>query len=83
LYNRAAPTSFALGLARKVPGLAAAAGYDAGASLRLVATALGTFTMALGACRDEDAALIAAFVDEMSQRTRRVAHVVGARMGCC
>jgi 3-hydroxyisobutyrate dehydrogenase-like beta-hydroxyacid dehydrogenase len=68
LYNRAAPASFALRLARKDLGLATAAGYDAGASLPLVATALETFTMALGAHGDEDVALIAAFVDEMSQR---------------
>jgi 3-hydroxyisobutyrate dehydrogenase-like beta-hydroxyacid dehydrogenase len=70
LYNRAALASFALRLARKDLGLAAAAGYDAGASLPLVATALETFTMALGAGGDEDAALIAAIIDEMSQRAR-------------
>jgi 3-hydroxyisobutyrate dehydrogenase-like beta-hydroxyacid dehydrogenase len=64
----AQPASFALRLARKDLGLATAAGYDAGASLPLVATALETFTMALGAHGDEDVALIAAFVDEMSQR---------------
>jgi 3-hydroxyisobutyrate dehydrogenase-like beta-hydroxyacid dehydrogenase len=67
LYNRAAPVSFQLRLARKDLGLALAAGYDVGAAMPLVAAALETFTMALGAHGDEDVALIAAFVDEMSQ----------------
>jgi hypothetical protein len=38
------------------------------ASLELLGESLETFTMALGAHGDEDVALIAAFVDEMSQR---------------
>ena len=67
LYNRAAPASFPLRLARKDLGLATAEGYDVGASLPLVATALETYTMALGAHGEEDMALIAAFVDEMSR----------------
>jgi hypothetical protein len=54
LYNRAAPTSFARRLTRKDFALTMAAGYDAGASVQLVAAALETFTIALGACGDEE-----------------------------
>ncbi len=68
LYNCAALALFALRLARKDLGLTPEAGYDAGASLPLAATALETFTMAMGAHGDEDVALIAAFIDEMSQQ---------------
>jgi 3-hydroxyisobutyrate dehydrogenase-like beta-hydroxyacid dehydrogenase len=68
LYDPATPASFTLRLARKDLWLAVTAGYEAGASMPLTAAALETFTMATGAHGDEEIALIAAFIDEMSAR---------------
>ncbi len=70
LYDPEAPASFSLRLARKDLWLAAAAGYDVGASLPLTAAALETFTMATGTHGDEDVARIAAFIDEVSGQAR-------------
>ena len=67
LYDSAAPTSFSLRLARKDLGLAVMAGYEVGASLPLVATALETFTMAAHDHGDEDIAAIVTFIDEVSR----------------
>ncbi len=66
MYDPDAAVDFSLRLARKDLWLALAAAYEKGVSAPLAATALETYTMATKGHGDEDAARIAAYIDEMS-----------------
>lgn len=64
MYDPGAAVDFSLRLARKDLWLALGAAYEKGAAMPLAATALETFTLAMGAHGDEDASRIAAYIDD-------------------
>jgi len=64
MYDPGTAVDFSLRLARKDLWLALGAAYEKGAAMPLAATALETFTLAMGAHGDEDASRIAAYIDD-------------------